>query len=131
MNELPRWSSGRNCDVKGSRVRFPGRVKRQEYVLCQSQSQNYLFQIDQEGTFERQSKYNNINNVCLSVSPLVKLFAHSKLDHDSHSKSSTLTSPHQLLARTARPLSAFSQHPRECFPTVFAALRNASQGDGP
>ncbi|KAF9794524.1 hypothetical protein SFRURICE_011814 [Spodoptera frugiperda] len=32
----------------------------------QSQSQNYLFQIDQEGTFERRSKYNNINNVCLS-----------------------------------------------------------------
>ncbi|KAF9791576.1 hypothetical protein SFRURICE_008794, partial [Spodoptera frugiperda] len=31
-----------------------------------------------EGTFERQSKYNNINNVSLSVSPLVKLFAHSK-----------------------------------------------------
>ncbi|KAF9798346.1 hypothetical protein SFRURICE_010763 [Spodoptera frugiperda] len=26
-------------------------------------SQNHLFQIDQEGTFERQSKYNNINNV--------------------------------------------------------------------
>ncbi|KAF9812076.1 hypothetical protein SFRURICE_021433 [Spodoptera frugiperda] len=36
-------------------------------------------QIDQEGTFERQSKYNNINNVCLSVSPLVKLFASSKV----------------------------------------------------
>uniref|UniRef100_A0A2H1VIZ0 SFRICE_000380 n=1 Tax=Spodoptera frugiperda TaxID=7108 RepID=A0A2H1VIZ0_SPOFR len=32
-----------------------------------------------EGTFERQSKYNNINNVCLSVSPLVKLFARSKV----------------------------------------------------
>uniref|UniRef100_A0A2H1VED3 SFRICE_019835 n=1 Tax=Spodoptera frugiperda TaxID=7108 RepID=A0A2H1VED3_SPOFR len=31
----------------------------------------------QEGTFERQSKY--INNVCLSVSPLVKLFARSKV----------------------------------------------------
>ncbi|KAF9801029.1 hypothetical protein SFRURICE_006072, partial [Spodoptera frugiperda] len=30
-------------------------------------------------TFERQSKYNNINNVCLSVSPLVKLFARSKV----------------------------------------------------
>uniref|UniRef100_A0A2H1WJ52 SFRICE_015981 n=1 Tax=Spodoptera frugiperda TaxID=7108 RepID=A0A2H1WJ52_SPOFR len=36
---------------------------------------------DQEGTFERQSKYNNINNVCLSVSPLVKLFARSKVCH--------------------------------------------------
>ncbi|KAF9794899.1 hypothetical protein SFRURICE_005134, partial [Spodoptera frugiperda] len=34
---------------------------------------------NQEGTFERQSKYNNINNVCLSVSPLVKLFARSKV----------------------------------------------------
>ncbi|KAF9802870.1 hypothetical protein SFRURICE_015467 [Spodoptera frugiperda] len=34
-----------------------------------------------EGTFERQSKYNNINNVCLSVSPLVKLFARSKVLH--------------------------------------------------
>uniref|UniRef100_A0A2H1VJD7 SFRICE_016867 n=1 Tax=Spodoptera frugiperda TaxID=7108 RepID=A0A2H1VJD7_SPOFR len=45
----------------------------------QSQSQNYLFQIDQEGTFERQSKYNNINNVCLLVSPLVALFARSKV----------------------------------------------------
>ncbi|KAF9812949.1 hypothetical protein SFRURICE_016019 [Spodoptera frugiperda] len=32
-----------------------------------------------KGTFERQSKYNNINNVCLSVSPLVKLFARSKV----------------------------------------------------
>ncbi|KAF9797608.1 hypothetical protein SFRURICE_001533 [Spodoptera frugiperda] len=48
----------------------------------QSQSQNHLFQIDQEGTFERQSKYNNINNVCLSVSPLVKLFARSKFNVD-------------------------------------------------
>ncbi|KAF9789938.1 hypothetical protein SFRURICE_003347, partial [Spodoptera frugiperda] len=44
----------------------------------QSQRQNYLFQINQEGTFERQSKYNNMNNVCLSVSPLVKLFSRSK-----------------------------------------------------
>ncbi|KAF9802626.1 hypothetical protein SFRURICE_005531 [Spodoptera frugiperda] len=34
--------------------------------VLQVKSQNYLFQIDQEGTFERQSKYNNINNVCLS-----------------------------------------------------------------
>ncbi|KAF9799776.1 hypothetical protein SFRURICE_005069 [Spodoptera frugiperda] len=42
-------------------------------------TQNYLFQIDQEGIFERQSKYNNINNVCLSVSPLVKLFGRSKV----------------------------------------------------
>uniref|UniRef100_A0A2H1W460 SFRICE_028242 n=1 Tax=Spodoptera frugiperda TaxID=7108 RepID=A0A2H1W460_SPOFR len=42
---------------------------------CQSQSENHLFQIDQEGIFERQSKYHNINNVCMSVSPLVKLFA--------------------------------------------------------
>ncbi|KAF9802200.1 hypothetical protein SFRURICE_007336, partial [Spodoptera frugiperda] len=32
----------------------------------------------QEGTFERQNKFNNINNVCLSVSPLVALFARSK-----------------------------------------------------
>uniref|UniRef100_A0A2H1VCB1 SFRICE_015185 n=1 Tax=Spodoptera frugiperda TaxID=7108 RepID=A0A2H1VCB1_SPOFR len=63
-------------------------------VQCVNQSQNYLFQIDQEGTFERQSKYNNIknegtferqsnynniNNVCLSVSPLVALFARSKV----------------------------------------------------
>uniref|UniRef100_A0A2H1WA96 SFRICE_029890 n=1 Tax=Spodoptera frugiperda TaxID=7108 RepID=A0A2H1WA96_SPOFR len=32
-----------------------------------------------EGTFERQSKYNNINNVCLSISPLVALFARSKV----------------------------------------------------
>uniref|UniRef100_A0A2H1VKF3 SFRICE_008128 n=1 Tax=Spodoptera frugiperda TaxID=7108 RepID=A0A2H1VKF3_SPOFR len=40
-------------------------------VVCsflQSQIQNHLFQIDQECTFERQSKYNKINNVCLSVS---------------------------------------------------------------
>uniref|UniRef100_A0A2H1V3J4 SFRICE_002257 n=1 Tax=Spodoptera frugiperda TaxID=7108 RepID=A0A2H1V3J4_SPOFR len=35
--------------------------------------------IDQEVTFERQSKYNSIKNVCLSVSPLVKLFARSKI----------------------------------------------------
>ncbi|KAF9804313.1 hypothetical protein SFRURICE_011928, partial [Spodoptera frugiperda] len=33
-----------------------------------------------KGTFERQSKYNNINNVCLPVSPLVKLFARSKME---------------------------------------------------
>uniref|UniRef100_A0A2H1V5M6 SFRICE_011027 n=1 Tax=Spodoptera frugiperda TaxID=7108 RepID=A0A2H1V5M6_SPOFR len=32
-------------------------------------------QLHQEGTFECQSKNNNINNVCLSVSPLMKLFA--------------------------------------------------------
>ncbi|KAF9794425.1 hypothetical protein SFRURICE_009681 [Spodoptera frugiperda] len=32
-----------------------------------------------EGTFQHQSKYNNINDVCLSVSPLVKLFARSKV----------------------------------------------------
>uniref|UniRef100_A0A2H1WGL6 SFRICE_021121 n=1 Tax=Spodoptera frugiperda TaxID=7108 RepID=A0A2H1WGL6_SPOFR len=31
-----------------------------------------------EGTFERQIKYINIKNVCLSVSPLVVLFARSK-----------------------------------------------------
>uniref|UniRef100_A0A2H1WYL8 SFRICE_037492 n=1 Tax=Spodoptera frugiperda TaxID=7108 RepID=A0A2H1WYL8_SPOFR len=31
-----------------------------------------------KGTFERQSKYNNINNVSLSVSPLVKLFRHQQ-----------------------------------------------------
>ncbi|KAF9813726.1 hypothetical protein SFRURICE_007881, partial [Spodoptera frugiperda] len=31
------------------------------------------------GTFERQSKYNNNYNVCLSVSPPVKLFARSKV----------------------------------------------------
>uniref|UniRef100_A0A2H1W2H1 SFRICE_006158 n=1 Tax=Spodoptera frugiperda TaxID=7108 RepID=A0A2H1W2H1_SPOFR len=49
------------------------------FGFLQSQSQNYLFQLDQEGTFERQSKYNNINNVSLSVSPLVKLFARSKV----------------------------------------------------
>ncbi|KAF9814715.1 hypothetical protein SFRURICE_014810 [Spodoptera frugiperda] len=49
----------------------------------QSQSENYLFQIDQEGTYERQTKYNNINNVCLSVSPLVKLFARSKCHSQS------------------------------------------------
>uniref|UniRef100_A0A2H1VT88 SFRICE_021287 n=1 Tax=Spodoptera frugiperda TaxID=7108 RepID=A0A2H1VT88_SPOFR len=34
--------------------------------------------LNQEATFERKSKYNNINNVCLSVSPLVKQFARSK-----------------------------------------------------
>ncbi|KAF9787565.1 hypothetical protein SFRURICE_001617, partial [Spodoptera frugiperda] len=37
------------------------------------QSQNYLFQIDREVTFEHQSKYYNIKkklNVCMSVSPL-------------------------------------------------------------
>ncbi|KAF9818216.1 hypothetical protein SFRURICE_003957 [Spodoptera frugiperda] len=33
----------------------------------QSQSQHYFFQIDLEGTFERQSKYNHIYNVCLST----------------------------------------------------------------
>ncbi|KAF9812503.1 hypothetical protein SFRURICE_018991 [Spodoptera frugiperda] len=32
-----------------------------------------------EGTFESQSKYNNMNNVCLSASPLVKLFARSNI----------------------------------------------------
>ncbi|KAF9802889.1 hypothetical protein SFRURICE_015486 [Spodoptera frugiperda] len=42
------------------------------------QSKYNNINIDQEGTFERQSKYNNINNVCLSISPLVKLFARSK-----------------------------------------------------
>ncbi|KAF9796894.1 hypothetical protein SFRURICE_011083 [Spodoptera frugiperda] len=31
-----------------------------------------------KGTFGRQSKYNNIKNVCLSVSPLVAVFARSK-----------------------------------------------------
>ncbi|KAF9824163.1 hypothetical protein SFRURICE_002284, partial [Spodoptera frugiperda] len=41
--------------------------------------QNDLFQIDQEGTFERQSKYNNIKkSVCPSANPLVKLFPRSK-----------------------------------------------------
>uniref|UniRef100_A0A2H1VLA5 SFRICE_018237 n=1 Tax=Spodoptera frugiperda TaxID=7108 RepID=A0A2H1VLA5_SPOFR len=38
-------------------------------------------------TFERQSKYNNINNVCLSVSPLVALFARSKV-RENHPMSS-------------------------------------------
>ncbi|KAF9788971.1 hypothetical protein SFRURICE_006772, partial [Spodoptera frugiperda] len=45
-------------------------------TLKKVNSQNYLFQIDQKGTFERQSKYYNIKNVCLSVSPLVALVAH-------------------------------------------------------
>ncbi|KAF9824752.1 hypothetical protein SFRURICE_016861 [Spodoptera frugiperda] len=40
-----------------------------------SEVKNYLCQIDQEGTFERQIKYNNINN----DSPLVALFARSKV----------------------------------------------------
>uniref|UniRef100_A0A2H1V1B1 SFRICE_038750 n=1 Tax=Spodoptera frugiperda TaxID=7108 RepID=A0A2H1V1B1_SPOFR len=38
-----------------------------------------LLQIDQEGTFDRQSKYSIINNDSLSVSPLVALFASSKV----------------------------------------------------
>uniref|UniRef100_A0A2H1W5M9 SFRICE_036670 n=1 Tax=Spodoptera frugiperda TaxID=7108 RepID=A0A2H1W5M9_SPOFR len=52
--------------------------KKQKNLSESKSSQNNLFQIDQEGTFERQSKYNKIINVCLSVSPLVALFARSK-----------------------------------------------------
>ncbi|KAF9800951.1 hypothetical protein SFRURICE_014124 [Spodoptera frugiperda] len=37
-----------------------------------------VYHINQPNTFERQSKCNNINNVCMSVSLLVKLFARSK-----------------------------------------------------
>ncbi|KAF9797326.1 hypothetical protein SFRURICE_006308, partial [Spodoptera frugiperda] len=43
------------------------------------QRRNIIVKVKKEGTFECQSKYNNINNVCLSVSPLVKLFARSKV----------------------------------------------------
>lgn len=46
------------------------KVKRQHYLL---------FQIDREATVERQCKYNNIKNVCLSVSLLVKLFIRFKV----------------------------------------------------
>uniref|UniRef100_A0A2H1X0Y2 SFRICE_034740 n=1 Tax=Spodoptera frugiperda TaxID=7108 RepID=A0A2H1X0Y2_SPOFR len=41
--------------------------------------ENFSVVQNQQSTFERQSKYNNINNVCLSVTPLVKLFARSKV----------------------------------------------------
>uniref|UniRef100_A0A2H1UZU5 SFRICE_020820 n=1 Tax=Spodoptera frugiperda TaxID=7108 RepID=A0A2H1UZU5_SPOFR len=47
-------------------------------MLKTKSSQNYLYQIDQEGTLELPSKYNNIKNVCLSANPLVKLFTSSK-----------------------------------------------------
>ncbi|KAF9797470.1 hypothetical protein SFRURICE_005946, partial [Spodoptera frugiperda] len=47
-------------------------------VLMTSYGMDTMRAIHKEGTFERQVKYNNINNVCLSVSPLVKLFARSK-----------------------------------------------------
>ncbi|KAF9822341.1 hypothetical protein SFRURICE_017616 [Spodoptera frugiperda] len=47
-------------------------------VMCIIESSKILGG-HQEGTFERQSKYNNINNVRLSVSPLLKLFARSKV----------------------------------------------------
>ncbi|KAF9787541.1 hypothetical protein SFRURICE_001593 [Spodoptera frugiperda] len=51
-----------------------------EEFLCHSKLVE-LFSIilHQEGIFERQIKYNNINNVRLSVYPLVKLFVRSKV----------------------------------------------------
>ncbi|KAF9798481.1 hypothetical protein SFRURICE_012509, partial [Spodoptera frugiperda] len=60
------------------RVRFP-------HVATLCVTHKLLFRVwvscvcELEDTFERMSKYNNINNVCLSVSPLVKLFGRSKV----------------------------------------------------
>ncbi|KAF9795608.1 hypothetical protein SFRURICE_004980 [Spodoptera frugiperda] len=39
----------------------------------------HKYALNGEGTFESQSEYININNVCLSVSPLVNLFARFKV----------------------------------------------------
>uniref|UniRef100_A0A2H1WH93 SFRICE_015854 n=1 Tax=Spodoptera frugiperda TaxID=7108 RepID=A0A2H1WH93_SPOFR len=62
-----------------SRTRLPQRSSAIDTEgTFERQSKYNNINIDQEGTFERQSKYNNINNVCLSISPLVKLFARSK-----------------------------------------------------
>ncbi|KAF9798734.1 hypothetical protein SFRURICE_021531, partial [Spodoptera frugiperda] len=49
-------------------------------VKIKSRSQNYLFQIDREGTFNVKANITILikQYVCLSVGPLVKLFARSK-----------------------------------------------------
>lgn len=55
------------------------RVQIQSDIDSTFSSQNYLIQLDQEGIFERQSKYYIITKARLSVSPLVKLFDRSKM----------------------------------------------------
>ncbi|KAF9797747.1 hypothetical protein SFRURICE_017942 [Spodoptera frugiperda] len=79
------YSIGCKCDCRARGVRFDSRVGRniaglfwdfRKFLSSSTESGNVP---DQKGTFERQSKYNKINNVCLSVSPLVKLFARSKV----------------------------------------------------
>ncbi|KAF9793983.1 hypothetical protein SFRURICE_003419 [Spodoptera frugiperda] len=65
------------------------------------QENRVLAGFDQEGTFERQSKYNNINKVYLSVSPLVALFARSKVGIETHNVTPFIPEGLGITARNA------------------------------
>ncbi|KAF9811247.1 hypothetical protein SFRURICE_002616 [Spodoptera frugiperda] len=74
-------TTGCKCDCWARGLGFDSRVGRsiigifsvfRKFLSSSTESGNVP---DQRRTFERQSKFNNINNVSLSISPLVALFA--------------------------------------------------------